>query len=553
MEKPLMDSKSRAVARFEGAAEYVKNELAREPEKKRLTLAQAAKRGLIWFFSIMLALTFISRMADEALVAKVSVKGVGGGALDKSVTGKGEWTAADAVQQRAEFTGLRLDRIFVRAGDSVSAGDPLYCYDMGAIEDKLKELEDKLEQYGLRIKQLKTGRSDSAESAELTLSQAQRELAAARSKLDGAAAKIAEDKRKAYDDALFAYQSKCAQRASELASAEQAVTAAQAALNLSDPATQTALNDVQAALNGLNDQWNYSLAEPQRTLAKAQEEWNRVQNGTYDYSSGLSSYRDAIASAQRALETAQLNYERAKESDGDANANIKYQIQSIELDMATVQQQIDELTALAERNGEVCADAGGIVTAVNGKAGSVSTGEAVAELTTGGLVLTALLPADDAKQLRIGDRVTLTEDGKPKRDELTVAKIGLPDASGQCSIICTDNTAGSNADRSADNGAKRTLGGREDFTIEKKTQKQNVRIPIQALRENGMGEYFVLVMGTEETVLGTRDIAVSVPVTLIDHDEQYAAVDGGISGGSRLIISSSKQIAAGDRVAVRDE
>ena len=523
MQNTLMKTKEKAAIRMDGLGAYVKSELRRKPKREKLTLAERAKRGLIWFFCIMLMLTFVSRAASEALVAKVTVKGVSGGVIDKSVSGIGIWSAADAMQQRAEFTGLRLDTIYVQAGDAVKQGDPLYAYEMKAIADMQAELSGKIDQYKLQIKQLKTGRSDLAESAALSLSQAQRDLMIAQSKLNNAAAEIANEKRQAYEEALFAYQTQTGQRDSQIGTAQQAVAAA------------------QAALAALSAQWDTALEEPLRKLNQAQDAWSRIQSATYDYTLDLSSYRDAVISAERALETAQFNYTQARENDGDANANIGYQMDSVELYIDAEQEKYDALSVLSEQDGVVYADSDGVVTAVSSQPGSLSTGDAIVTLSTEGLVLTMKLPAKQAENFSIGDAVTLMQDGKAQKDKLAILKISAPDAEGVCSIVC-----------SGESTVSRMLGSTQDFMIEKSTQKQNIRIPIQALREDGTGIYYVLVMGTKDTVLGTQDVAARVDVTLIDHDEQYAAVDGSLLAGDRLIISSNKQISTGDRVVVQD-
>ena len=500
-----------------------------------------AKRGLIWFLSIMLALTFLSRAANEALVAKVTLQPVSGGILDQSIRGAGVWAAMDSTARHAAFTGLRIAKVHVQAGDEVHPGDALYAYDTAAIQSALRTLSDKLEQYALQIKELKLSRGDAAESAQLALSQAERNVAAAQSKLTDGASDVAAAAQKAYADASFAYTSQAALRDKQLFAAQQVVAAAQAALDPADPTTQAALDEAQSTLDALSAQWDYTLAEPLRARNAAQEEWNRVQSGTYDYSAKLSAYRDALDSASRALETARFNYERAKENDSDTNANVAYQIDSVALSMKAEQEKHDELSALLAQDGVVRADVSGVITAVNAAQGGLSTEQAAVSISTEALALKLQLSKAQASALAVGDTVSLVKDGKATRETLTLRTIGIPDANGVCTAFCTGGA-----------GGKRTLGAAQDYRIEKKTDKQRTRIPLSALREDGSGSYFVLVLGTRDTVLGTQDVALRVDVTLIDHDSQYAAVDGGLSGGDALITGCNKEIAPGDRVAVED-
>ncbi len=540
---PKSGSSGYAVPKHENAlARYIKAQLLREPERKELTVSQRAKRALIWFFTVMLVLTFLSRAASEALLAKVSVKGISGGMIDQSISGSGIWIAANTRQQRSEYAGLRVEQVFVHKGMEVREGDALYSYERSSIQAAQADLSVKIEQYGLQIKELKTGQGESAPSAAFVLAQAKEELQAAQGKLDDAASQIAADKRKVYEDALFAYQTQSVRRDAEVSAAEQEVAAAEAALDPSDPATQAALDASKAALTKLIGDWDSQLAEPLRKVKQAENDWRRVQNGTYDFTSELVSYRDAISEAERAVQAAQFNYAQARENDSDANKNIGYQIDGIMLNMEREQKNYDALSALLEQEGTVYSAMSGMVSALDVSTGVLTTSETAVTLATEGLVFQVELPSKQAQSVSVGDAVTLMKDDKAQKEKLTVSKIGEPDASGTCILICASK-----------NQDIQTFAGMQDYTIEKKTAKQNIRVPIEALREDGNGKYYVLTLGEQETVLGMQMIAVRVDVTLLFHDENYAAVDGALSGGDQIILSSNKYIEANDRVVIRDD
>lgn len=524
-------------------ARYIKAQLLREPERKKLTVSQHAKRGLICFFAVMLALTFLSRAASEALLAKVTVKNISSGTIDQSISGKGTWTAANTRQQRPEYEGLRVEQVFVQQGMEVREGDALYSYALSSIQAAQAELSLKIEQYKLQIKQLKTGQSDSAQSAAFALDQAKEELQEAQQKLDHAASQLASEKRKAYEDALSAHQSQAARRDAEVAAAEQEVAAAEAALDPSDPATQAALDAAKAALTKLLKNWESQLGESLQKVEQAESDWRRVKNGTYDVTLELAAYHDAISAAERAVEAAQFDYTQAQKNDSNANKNIAYQIDGIELMMEQEQQRYDALSALLKQDGIVYSSLSGIVTAVDVSAGSLTTAQTAVTLATDGLVFQIELPSDKAQNIVVGDTVTLMKDGKEQKEKLTVSEIGAPDASGIRRLACVSK----NQDFQA------TFGGTQEFIIEKKTAKQSIRIPIEALREDGSDKYYVLTLGEQETVLGMQTIAVRVDVTLLFHDEQYAAVDGALSSGDQIILNSNKYIKANDRVVIRND
>lgn len=62
--------------------------------------------------------------------------------------------------------------------------------------------------------------------------------------------------------------------------------------------------------------------------------------------------------------------------------------------------------------------------------------------------------------------------------------------------------------------------------------------PVCTRRNN---QYFIYVMEEQDSVFGTELVAREVPVTVLDKNEQYVAVEEVISG--EVIVSSDKDIA----------
>lgn len=89
-------------------------------------------RALIWFFIAMFALTFLSRAASDALKAKVSVGYAARAALDQSVSGEGTWESGET-QFYATYYARRISKVYVKPGQTITAGDPLFAYDVGTV------------------------------------------------------------------------------------------------------------------------------------------------------------------------------------------------------------------------------------------------------------------------------------------------------------------------------------------------------------------------------------------------------------------------------------
>ncbi len=79
-----------------------------------------------------------------------------------------------------------------------------------------------------------------------------------------------------------------------------------------------------------------------------------------------------------------------------------------------------------------------------------------------------------------------------------------------------------------------------------------MRVPVDALRQDGSGAAYVLTVGEEETILGPQAVAERVDVTLLLRDARFAAVSGSLSAGDRIIAFSERRIEEGERVEVVD-
>ena len=74
-------------------------------------------------------------------------------------------------------------------------------------------------------------------------------------------------------------------------------------------------------------------------------------------------------------------------------------------------------------------------------------------------------------------------------------------------------------------------------------------VPMSALRQDSDG-YFVYVMETTQTLMGTDKRIVRRDVYIENTDGPYAAVSGNISSNDQVILSSSKPLSDGDSVRV---
>lgn len=98
------------------------------------------------------------------------------------------------------------------------------------------------------------------------------------------------------------------------------------------------------------------------------------------------------------------------------------------------------------------------------------------------------------------------------------------------------------------------IGDSGKLTLSSKSKKYQVCVPLEALHQEGQDNYYILVVGEEETILGTEKVAIRVDVSIADKNDTYAALEEGtISNSQKIIISSNKTIKEGDRVRLEEE
>ena len=199
-------------------------------------------------------------------------------------------------------------------------------------------------------------------------------------------------------------------------------------------------------------------------------------------------------------------------------------------------------TYALQNGGVVRSTFSGTVVQCDLAAGKASTaGTTGFAIAPDGVVFCISLSETEAENVAVGDAVTLYKDGRAEKEELAVYEIGLPDADGNVEILCAGEA-----------GKNRIANTRQDFKIEKQSSRFRQTVPIAALRQGGVNEYYVLLLSEKETILGTQLIAKKEDVKLIAHDGRNAAIDGGLSERDRLITESTKELKDGDYVVLKD-
>ncbi len=516
---------------------YLNNPPAEQPPP---TLSKRAGRWLIWFFALMLLFTILSQAADHALVPRVQTDTPSGGVLDLTVSAQGIWSAGEIKPILVQYPGLRVDEVFVKPGQSVAAGDPLYSYTLESIEDAMAELRLTVQKYELQVKELQAGENTTVETALFALNSAEQGYQQAQEKLYMAEENLSRSKWQAYEDAEYSLNALENKRDAEVKAARRELAALEDGLDPNDPATAQTLADARRALSALEDSWDAQLAEPRRGLEKARQEWESLNWGGYDTEQELSTYYDGITAAARDVESASLAYEQAKKSEKAARSLTGYQVEGVRLSMKKEQTKLDYLSTLREASGVVLGEIGGLVVEHTLVPGKTLSGEESVSLSTKALALRLTLTKDEAEHVAVGDSVSLYLDGRKLSEKLAVDSVE-PAADEHVIVLC--------AGEPPENAS---VGKAQSCAIEKTSGKQNLRVPLSALMQDGSGQTYVLTVGERQGILGTEYVAERMNVTLLQKDNRYAGVDGQLSPSAVLIVSSTKPVEEGDRVVVAD-
>ena len=77
-------------------------------------------------------------------------------------------------------------------------------------------------------------------------------------------------------------------------------------------------------------------------------------------------------------------------------------------------------------------------------------------------------------------------------------------------------------------------------------------IPLSALHSGESGD-FVIRVTESPTILGLCSTAEYVPVTILEKNSQYAAVEGSLSPTDQIIVNASKAVKEGDRIRIIED
>ena len=205
---------------------------------------------------------------------------------------------------------------------------------------------------------------------------------------------------------------------------------------------------------------------------------------------------------------------------------------------AILQTELDALIALQNTGACYLAPKDGTVVTLNLKPGEPSS-------TVGGLLadqdveyrLEVPLEEEQAELVSVGT-ILHAEQNKANGDA-AVQSLSAPDADGVVTATATLPKGAWSA-------------GAVAVTASVQGARQNLVLPNTAVRQDNQGQY-VLAVEEKNTILGLQNVLVRLSVTVLETGDSTVAVSGALDSQTRIVVSSSKSVQAGDTVRLQDE
>ena len=282
------------------------------------------------------------------------------------------------------------------------------------------------------------------------------------------------------------------------------------------------------------------MQEKQNTYDTIQAKVTEKQAALDSASVALEEKQEQLESSTSTAEDAKKAAERAVE-DAGLSADIDHTQEINAISLEQFQKQLEKLKTLKQQNGEITAPSSGIITKVCVETGQKTTDTAAVVMSDeqSGLFFTTTTDSKNREYLSVGDNATITDVGKETSD---------------CSIVSLETSKdGSSIKVSiAMQGDDFLPGESAQMTATRKSESYDYLVPVTAVWQENNKAY-VLLLETENTVLGEQYIARKAEVQILDKNSSYAAVSGNsLSADCQIITDSDRTVGNGDVVRMTE-
>ena len=530
-------------------------------------IAVTGKSGIFWLkglaglLAVMLVFTIASRVVASITVPQVTASAPSSGKIEHTVMASG---TVEAGGEKAIVTeeGILVAQVNVHTGESIGEGETLFALDMDSLEDQIYELQNQIKKLQLENDSLKKNKAQADAKQQLELKRAQEDYEETIAKNTVSDGKANEALQKAAD-AKSQAEKELNSAKDALAQAEKELNAVKEELqNVKDAAAAEQSKDTadqpkdaaDSDASGKNEQDNTTnstitqkLQQLEEAVQEKQNTYDTIQAKVTEKQAALDSASVALEEKQEQLESNTSTAEDAKKAaeraveDAGLSADNDHTQEINAISLKQYQKQLEKLKILKQQNGEITAPSSGIITKVCVETGQKTTDTAAIVMSDeqSGLLFTTTTDSKNREYLSVGDNATITGVGKETSD---------------CSIVSLETSKdGSSIKVSiAMQGDDFLPGESAQMTATRKSESYDYLVPVTAVWQENNKAY-VLLLETENTVLGEQYIARKAEVQILDKNSSYAAVSGNsLSADCQIITDSDRTIGNGDVVRMTE-
>ena len=215
------------------------------------------------------------------------------------------------------------------------------------------------------------------------------------------------------------------------------------------------------------------------------------------------------------------------------------QREGLELTLENQKDQLEKLEVWKACDGLVVSQNAGVLEAVGVVEGAITSGTEQIVLQSGQQEICGEIEEASLGLIKEGCEVTVSIQGEAEEQKIPVDKIGM---SKEGKMMWYGKIPNQKEEK---NYSVNTM---VSYNYQEKTAgSYETLVPLSALREEQNAAY-VLAAEVRAGILGDQYTAIKVPVTVLDQDEDYAAVEGAIGVDTLIVSESNKYVEAGDRI-----
>ena len=308
------------------------------------------------------------------------------------------------------------------------------------------------------------------------------------------------------------------------------------------------ISEKEKNLSRATEDYNLAVSRQDKIISDALDAYKEAENL-------VNKYNNASEEEKQSLDKEAIEYDynlkktAYNQAVNDKSSNLLMEKRALEdvkeaSNTDELKKKLENLKKIEGAEGKFVSEKEGIVTNVAVVAGDVTSAGSAVYLADkeSGYKFVAELSKDLKKYAKQGQSVVLKiGNSNNEIGDLTIDSISKgEDDNYKVSVLLPTGVG--------------EIGDGGNLTLSSKSKKYQVCVPLEALHQEGQDKYYILVVGEEDTLLGTEKVAVRVDVSIADKNDTYAALtEGTISNSQKIIVSSNKTIKEGDRVRLEEE